>query len=133
VSESDREDRSAQSAANDLSVEEMAQALAERLRSMPNRQEMTDYAVSLLRESNEEADQVELRRDSKARAQRGDPFNPIAFGIPLFVIGAVLLATGILAAPGIAVMATAALMVAYGLVVSFFSRRGGGGKSDGSG
>lgn len=90
---------------------------------MPNRQEMTDYAVSLLRESNEEADQADLARDSKAKAERGDPFNPIAFGIPLFVIGAVLMATGILAGPGIGVMGIAVLMVLYGLVVSFFSRR----------
>lgn len=119
-SDDDRDETQAQ--ANDRTVEEAARALAERLRAMPNRQEMTDYAVSLLRESNEEADQAELARESKAKAERGDPFNPIAFGIPLFVIGAVLMATGILAGPGIGVMGIAALMVLYGIVVSVFSR-----------
>lgn len=118
----DRDEQETQSQANDRSVEEAAKALAERLRAMPNRQEMTDYAVSLLRESNEEADQADLARESKAKAERGDPFNPIAFGIPLFVIGAVLMATGILAGPGIGVMGIAALMVLYGIVVSVFSR-----------
>jgi len=123
-SDDDRDETQAQ--ANDRTVEEAARALAERLRAMSNRQEMTDYAVSLLRESNEEADQAELARESKAKAERGDPFNPIAFGIPLFVIGAVLMATGILAGPGIGVMGIAALMVLYGIVVSVFSRGGKG-------
>jgi hypothetical protein len=122
---SDQDDRETQAQANDRNVEEMARLLAERLRAMPNRQEMTDYAVSLLRESNEEADQADLARHSKDKARRGDPFNPIAFGIPLFVIGAVLLATGILAGPGVGVMGIAALMVLYGIVVSLFSRGSG--------
>ena len=64
----DRDKHETQSQANDRSVEEAARALAERLRAMPNRQEMTDYAVSLLRESNEEADQAELAHESKAKA-----------------------------------------------------------------
>jgi hypothetical protein len=122
VSDSDRDEKESPTPDNDQTVEEIARALADRLRAMPNRQEMTDYAVSLLRESNEEADQAELARDTKAKIARGDPFNPIAFGIPLFVIGAVLLATGILAGPGLGVMAIAILMVLYGIVVSFFSR-----------
>jgi len=126
VSDSDDDRDETQAQANDRTVEEAARALAERLRAMSNRQEMTDYAVSLLRESNEEADQAELARESKAKAERGDPFNPIAFGIPLFVIGAVLMATGILAGPGIGVMGIAALMVLYGIVVSVFSRGGKG-------
>lgn len=122
VSDPDRDEKESPTPSDDQSVEEIARALADRLRAMPNRQEMTDYAVSLLRESNEEADQAELARDIKAKIARGDPFNPIAFGIPLFVIGAVLLATGILAGPGLGVMAIAILMVLYGVVVSFFSR-----------
>jgi len=122
VSDSDRDDKESPTASNDQTIEEIARTLADRLRAMPNRQEMTDYAVSLLRESNEEADQAELARETRAKMARGDPFNPIAFGIPLFVIGAVLLATGILAGPGIGVMAIAILMVSYGIVVSVFSR-----------
>ena len=100
---------------------------------MPNRQEMTDYAVSLLRESNEDAAQADLARESAERARRGDPFNPIAFGIPLFVIGAVLMATGILAGPGLGVMGIAVLMVAYGIVVSVFSRGAGSKQGGGEG
>ena len=122
MSDSDRDEKESPATSNDQTIEEIARTLADRLRAMPNRQEMTDYAVSLLRESNEEADQAELARDTKAKNARGDPFNPIAFGIPLFVIGAVLLATGILAGPGIGVMAIAVLMVLYGIVVSVFSR-----------
>ena len=43
--------------------------------------------MSLLKESNEEADQKEYQKRTVARASKGDPFNPIAFGIPLLVIG----------------------------------------------
>ena len=124
MSDSGSDDREAQERANDLTVEEMTRTLAERLRQMPNRQEMTDYAVSLLRESNEEADQADLAHDTRVRIARSDPFNPIAFGIPLFVVGAVLMATGILAGPGIGVMGIAVLMVVYGIAVSVFSRGG---------
>jgi len=105
--------------ASDERIEELARELADRLRAMPNRNEMTDYAVSLLRESNEEAGQQDQIRASIDKAARNDPFNPIAFGIPLFVVGAVLAATGILAGPGLGIIAIAALMVVYGLGVSF--------------
>jgi len=117
-------ERAAQSEANDERVEQLARELADRLRDMPNRQELTDYAVSLLKESNEDADQADLVRTSAERTAKNDPFNPIAFAIPLFVIGLVLCATGILIGPGLGVMGIAALMVIYGLVVSFFSRGG---------
>lgn len=127
-SENDRQEKT-----DDRGVEDLARALAERLRAMPNRQEMTDYAVSLLRESNEDAAQADLARESAERARRGDPFNPIAFGIPLFVIGAVLMATGILAGPGLGVMGIAVLMVAYGIVVSVFSRGAGSKQGGGEG
>lgn len=107
---------------NDERVEELAKELADKLRAMPNRQELTDYAVSLLKESNEDAGQAEQARSSIAAASKGDPFNPIAFAIPLFVIGAVLCATGILAGPGLGVIGIAVLMFLYGLAASFFSR-----------
>jgi hypothetical protein len=103
-------------------VEELARELAERLRSMPNRQELTDYAVSLLKESNEDAGASEQAAAMVQRAARNDPFNPIAFAIPLLVIGAVLCATGILFGIGLAVIGIAVLMVLWGLIVSFFSR-----------
>ena len=103
-------------------VEELAKELADKLRSLKNRDELTDYAVSLLRESNEEADQKEHQKRGVARASKGDPFNPIAFGIPLLVIGAVLCATGILIGPGLGVIGIGLLMVVYGLMVSLFSR-----------
>ncbi|MHB8381830.1 MAG: hypothetical protein ACYDC3_05765 [Candidatus Binataceae bacterium] len=138
--ESDHESKSApsadpgpqeQTAANDRAVEDLARELSERLRAMPNRQEMTDYAVSLLKESNEEADQADLARESKAKAGRGDPFNPIAFAIPLLVVGLVLMATGLLTGMGILVVAIAIVMFAYGLIVPLFSRRSRSGKPSG--
>ena len=107
-------------------VEEMARELAEQLRGMANRQELTDYAVSLLRESAEEAGQAEQARESVAKAAASEAFNPIAFGIPLLVVGAVLCATGILSGPGLVVIAFAVLMVAWGLVVSVFGPRRSG-------
>ena len=110
------------SQADDERVEELARELAERLRSMPNRQELTDYAVSLLKESNEDAGASEQAAAMVERAKRNDPFNPIAFAIPLLVIGAVLCATGILFGIGLAVIGIAVLMVLWGLIVSFFSR-----------
>jgi len=120
VAESNKPD--ADSQANDERVEELAKELADRLRAMPNRQELTDYAVSLLKESNEDAGTSEQAAAMVERAARNDPFNPIAFAIPLFVIGAVLCATGILAGVGLGVIGIALLMVAWGLIVSFFSR-----------
>jgi hypothetical protein len=111
-----------ESQTNDERVEELAKELADRLRAMPNRQELTDYAVSLLKESNEDAGTSEQAAAMVERAARNDPFNPIAFAIPLFVIGAILCATGILAGVGLGVIGIALVMVLWGLVVSFFSR-----------
>jgi hypothetical protein len=126
---SDPSDKSAdKSAADDegaeRNIEDLAKELADKLRNLKNRDELTDYAVSLLRESNEEADQKEYQKRTVARASKGDPFNPIAFGIPLLVIGLVLFATGLLAGIGLLVTGIAVLMVLYGLVISLFSRRG---------
>ena len=112
-----------ESEAADRTVENLAKELADKLRNLKNRDELTDYAVSLLRESNEEAGQAENQQRQVARAKKGDAFNPIAFGIPLMVIGVVLCATGILIGPGLGVIGIATLMVLYGLVVSLFSRR----------
>lgn len=119
-------DKSSDESAADSDVEQLAKELADKLRNLKNRDELTDYAVSLLRESNEEADQKEHQKRGVARASKGDPFNPIAFGIPLLVIGAVLCATGILIGPGLGVIGIGVLMVLYGLVVSIFSRSGKG-------
>jgi hypothetical protein len=121
------ENSAAEDEGAERNVEELAKELADKLRGLKNRDELTDYAVSLLRESNEEADQKEYQKRTVARAGKGDPFNPIAFGIPLLVIGLVLCATGILIGPGLGVIGIGVLMVLYGLVVSLFSRRG---KSD---
>ena len=107
---------------NDERVEQLAKELADRLRAMPNRQELTDYAVSLLKESNEDAGAADQAAAMVERAARNDPFNPIAFAIPLFVVGAILCATGILAGVGLGIIGIAILMVLWGLIVSFFSR-----------
>ena len=106
----------------DREIEDLAKELATKLRNLKNREELTDYAVSLLRESAEEADQRDYQKRTVTRASKGDPFNPIAFGIPLLVIGVVLCATGILIGPGLGVIGIGVLMVLYGLVVSMFSR-----------
>ena len=119
----DAEATDSESEAADRTVENLAKELADKLRGLKNRDELTDYAVSLLRESNEEAGQHENQQRQVARASKGDAFNPIAFGIPLMVIGLVLCGTGILVGPGLAVIGIATLMVLYGLVVSLFSRR----------
>jgi Flp pilus assembly protein TadB len=97
-------------------VEALSKELALKLRSMEKREELTEYAVSLLRESNEDAGQEERAQESRAEAAKSGPFNPIAFGIPLLVIGVVLCGTGILIGPGLAVIAIAVLMVLYGMV-----------------
>ncbi len=107
---------------NDERVEALAKALADRLRAMPNRQELTDYAVTILKESNEDAGQSEQAAAMAERAAKNDPFNPIAFAIPLLIIGAVLCATGILAGVGLGVIGIAVLMVLWGLIVAFFGR-----------
>jgi hypothetical protein len=120
VAESNKPEPDSQ--ADDERVEALARELAERLRAMPNRQELTDYAVSLLKESNEDAGASEQAAAMIARAAKNDPFNPIAFAIPLLVIGAVLCATGILAGVGLGVIGIALLMVLWGLTVAVFSR-----------
>jgi hypothetical protein len=103
-------------------VEELARELARRLRGMKSRQELTDYAVSMLRESAEEANQEEQARASVVRAAQVGSLNTLAFGLPLGVIGLVLCATGILAGPGLIILGAAALMVVYGVVAAVFSR-----------
>ena len=110
------------SRSNDDRVEALAKELADRLRAMPNRQELTEYAVSILKESNEDAGASEQAAAMVERAARNDPFNPIAFAIPLLVIGAVLCATGILAGVGLGIIGIAVLMVVWGLLVAFFGR-----------
>jgi hypothetical protein len=120
VTESNKPDPDSRT--NDERVEALAKELADRLRAMPNRQELTDYAVSILKESSEEAGQSEQAAAMVERAARNDPFNPIAFAIPLLVVGAILCATGILAGVGLGVIGIALLMVLWGLIVAFFGR-----------
>ncbi len=120
MAESNKPDSDSQE--NDERVEQLAKELAERLRALPNRQELTDYAVSVLKESNEDAGAADQAAAMVARAARNDPFNPIAFAIPLFVVGAILCATGILAGVGLGIIGIALLMLLWGLIVAFFSR-----------
>jgi hypothetical protein len=108
--------------ADERQVEELARELARRLRGMKSRQELTDYAVSVLRDSAEEANQEEQARESVTRAAKVGTLNTVAFGLPLGVIGLVLCATGILAGPGLIILGAAAVMVVYGLIAATFSR-----------
>jgi hypothetical protein len=116
--------------ADERQVEELARELARRLRGMNSRQELTDYAVAMLRESAEEANQEEQARESVERAAKVGNINTIAFGLPLGIIGLVLCATGILAGPGLIILGAAGAMVAYGLVTALVFRppKGPGGK-----
>jgi amino acid permease len=115
--------------ADERQVEDLARELARRLRGMNSRQELTDYAVAMLRESAEEANQEEQARESVQRAAKVGNINTIAFGLPLGIIGLVLCATGILAGPGLIILGAAGAMVAYGLVTAlvFRPRKGSGG------
>lgn len=115
-------DTPAKSDAEERQVEDLARELARRLRGMKSRQELTDYAVSMLRESAEEAHQEEQARESVERAAKVGSLNTVAFGLPLGVIGLVLCATGILAGPGLIILGAAALMVVYGMAAAIFSR-----------
>jgi hypothetical protein len=108
--------------ADERQVEELARELARRLRGMDSRQELTDYAVAMLRESAEEAHQEEQARESVERAAQVGNINTIAFGLPLGIIGLVLCATGILAGPGMIILGAAAVMVAYGVLAALFIR-----------
>jgi hypothetical protein len=103
-------------------VEELARELARRLRGMNSRQELTDYAVAMLRESAEEANQEEQAHQSVERAAKGGNVNTIAFGLPLGIIGAVLCATGILVGPGLISLGVAVAMVVYGVAAAFLIR-----------
>ena len=103
-------------------LKNLPRELARRLRGMNSRQELTDYAVAMLRESAEEANQEEQARESVERAAKVGNINTIAFGLPLGVIGAVLCATGILAGPGMIILGAAAAMVLYGMATAFFIR-----------
>jgi len=106
------------------SIEDLSRQLAERIRNSPNRHELTDYAVQVLRDSSEDSDHDELIRDRSGgeQAPKRDPFNPIAFGIPLLVIGAVLSMTGLLTGIGLLVIGVALIMVVYGLLISVLWR-----------
>jgi len=108
--------------ADEREVEDLARELARRLRGMKSRQELTDYAVSMLRDSAEEANQEDQARDSVARAAKVGPLNTVAFGLPLGIIGLVLCATGILAGPGLIILGAAGLMIVYGMAVAVFTR-----------
>ena len=108
--------------ADERQVEELARELARRLRGMNSRQELTDYAVAMLRESAEEAHQEEQARESVQRAAKVGNINTIAFGLPLGIIGLVLCATGILAGPGLIILGAAGVMVAYGFVAALVFR-----------
>jgi hypothetical protein len=105
-------------------IEELATELAERLRDSPDRAELTDYAVNILRESAEEAahqQQAEEMRQAAGKTGGRAAFNPIALAIPLFVIGAVLAATGILIGPGLGLIGLAVLTALYGVGAALFS------------
>ena len=102
-------------------VEALANEIAELINSGKGeeRNDLKDLALSVVRE------EVRSGEDSAAgslgREEPGAAFNPIAIGIPLFLVGAVML---VLFPPvGLLLLGLAGLMVVWGLLVSLlFSR-----------
>lgn len=102
----------------DLRIEELARELASLINagSAEQRERLRDMAVRLLR------DEVEITDERAANVPAsGHSFNPFGIGIPLSLIGGVML---ILFPPvGLMLFATAALMMVWGLATVFVARR----------
>jgi hypothetical protein len=111
----------------DREVEQLARELAERIRALPNRHAMIDYAVSLLNQAGRDVPRAEPEREDVAQPRMNDPFDPFAFGIALFALGALLAITGLLTGFGLLMIGIAGAMVLYGLLVSVLSRSREGG------
>lgn len=102
-------------------VEALANEIAELINSGKGeeRNDLKDLALSVVREEVRSGD--DSAAGSLGREKPGEAFNPIAIGIPLFLVGAVML---ILFPPvGLLLLGLAGLMVVWGLLVSLlFSR-----------
>jgi hypothetical protein len=108
-------------------LERRVEALAGEIAALINtsrggeRNDLRDLALSIVREevrSGEEAgDEPELER---APAK---PFNTVAMGIPVFLVGAVM--TVLFPPMGLLLCAVALALIGWGVAVSVFSRRGG--------
>lgn len=102
-------------------VEALANEIAELINSGKGeeRNDLKDLALSVVREEVRSGE--ESANGSPGQEKLGEAFNPIAIGIPLFLVGAVML---VLFPPvGLLLLGLAGLMVVWGLLVSLlFSR-----------
>lgn len=82
------------------------------------REELREYAISLLQGETEASSVVEV---VPAAVEGANPFNPLGISLPLFLVGGLLL---FLFPPvGVILLAAAVLMGMWGVLWSLFSRR----------
>ncbi|MGH7819596.1 MAG: hypothetical protein ACREQ9_07480 [Candidatus Binatia bacterium] len=101
-------------------VEDLAAEIAELINTSESdeRNDLRDLALSIVREEVRSG-QEDSRSDAASRPER--PFNPIVMGVPVFLMGAVMV---ILFPPvGMLLFAVSFLLVGWGIVMSVFSRR----------
>jgi len=112
VSDGEKDDR-----ALDRSVLALAREIADTINAGPieGRDVLREMAVNSVR------DQVQVLEPPKSESEQGPAsFNPIGIGIPLVLVGAVLI---FLFPPvGVLMFGAAAVMVVWGVVVTLFSR-----------
>jgi hypothetical protein len=101
----------------EVQIEGLARDLARTISTAPSgqRERLRDMAVHLLR------DEVELIQPAGATSAPGGAPNPFAMGIPLILVGGVML---VMFPPvGLLLCATALLMMAWGVATVFLVRR----------
>lgn len=101
----------------DQEVEELVRRIADVVNSAgeENRQDLREYAISLLRDRTEQAVAAEV-----ASAPRTPGFNPLAFAFLLLLVSLPLL---VLFTPlGLGLVVAAVLMGVWGLVATWFGR-----------
>ena len=112
MSDDDRDDR-----ALDRSVLALAREIADKINAGPieGRDVLREMAVNAVR------DEVQIVAPQQPESKRGEAsFNPLGIGIPLVLVGAVLV---VLFPPvGFLMFATAAVMVVWGVLATLFTR-----------
>jgi VIT1/CCC1 family predicted Fe2+/Mn2+ transporter len=105
----------------DRQVEDLSRRIAEVVNSAgpEARDDLREYAIGLLKEETERTDV-----DAATTAARSTPpFNPLAIALLLVLAALPLLLSIVFAPVGIAVLALAAVMGAWGVLATVFRRR----------
>ena len=100
-----------------VQIEGLARDLARTISAAPSgqRERLRDLAVTLLR------DEIEISQPTQAPAAPGGTLNPFAIGIPLALVGSVML---IMFPPvGLMLFGAALLMMLWGVAGAFLARR----------